>query len=60
MQIKVDFSPSADLVRVYIPFKALTSVGYGIIVDPVAWGLVDFIQKDGKFKQYLLFYNINE
>jgi hypothetical protein len=44
--------PLTGLVRFYFLFKALTSVGYGILTDPVAWGLVDSIQKDGKIKQF--------
>jgi hypothetical protein len=35
-------------------FLALTPVGYGVLVDPVVWGLVDTIQKDTKIKQLLL------
>lgn len=38
----------------------MSTIGYGSLVDPVAWGLVDVIQKDCKIKQYLLVYNINE
>jgi hypothetical protein len=32
---------------------ALNLLGYGAVTDPVAWGLVDYLQKDGKIKQYV-------
>jgi hypothetical protein len=50
----VEFGSSADFVIVYILFKGLNSIGYGYLVDPVAWGLVESIQKDSKIKQLLL------
>ena len=50
----MEFLLSVDLVRVYTLFKALNSIGYGILTDPVAWGLVESIQADGKIKQLLL------
>ena len=55
----MEFLLSIDLALVYILFKHY-SIGYGNLVDPVAWGLVDFLQKDSKIKQYLLSNDIIE